>query len=177
MVAASSPSSAVSAARNWSIYSRSSQLTSEGYKMFLDLRLESLKPKTYFNQVKFLPPKREAFHERGGFCSERSEYQKRLTSSEALDGPRTPLLGFERESLSLCAHLGHPAVHCALSSAAQCPGPCRQQQDPHGKERNSFCQTASAWSRHSGMDSLSGTPECNLEILRRWSCMDPCFPT
>src|SRR6266516_4944308 len=56
----------------------------------------SLKFKTHCNQVKFLPPKREAFHQRGGFCSERSEYQKRLTSSETLDGPRTPLLGFER---------------------------------------------------------------------------------
>src|SRR5205823_14784678 len=83
----------------------------------------------------------------------------------------------ERESLSPCAHLGHPAVHCALSSAAQCPGPCRQQQNPHGKERNSFCQTASAWSRHSGMDSLPGTPECNLEIPRRRRCMESCFPT
>src|SRR6266536_486777 len=37
--AASSPATAVSAARNWSIYSRSSQPPSEGYKMFLDTRL------------------------------------------------------------------------------------------------------------------------------------------
>src|SRR2546425_8586692 len=37
--AASSPATAVSAARNWSIYSRSSQPTSEGYKMFLATRL------------------------------------------------------------------------------------------------------------------------------------------
>jgi len=36
--------------------------------------LESLKLKTHCNQVKFLPPKREAFHERGGFCSGPSEY-------------------------------------------------------------------------------------------------------
>src|SRR5438477_3632548 len=52
---------------------------------------ESLKLKTCCNQVKFLPPKREAFHKRGGFCSGRSEYQKRLTSSETLDGLRRRL--------------------------------------------------------------------------------------
>src|SRR5437667_3638933 len=53
--------------------------------------LESLKLKTYCNQVKCLPPKREAFHKRGGFCSGRSEYQKRLTSSETFDGLRPRL--------------------------------------------------------------------------------------
>ena len=55
------------------------------------IRVESLKLKTHCNQVKFLPPKREAFHERGGFCSGPSEYQKRLTSSETLDGLRRRL--------------------------------------------------------------------------------------
>src|SRR5438093_4915954 len=39
VAAASSPATAVSAARNWSIYSRSSPLTSQGYKMFCDTRL------------------------------------------------------------------------------------------------------------------------------------------
>src|SRR5438046_2732394 len=50
------------------------------------IRLESLKLKTHCNHVKFLPSKREALHERGGFCSGRSEYKKRLTPSETLDG-------------------------------------------------------------------------------------------
>ena len=61
--------------------------------------LESLKPKTHCEQVKFLPPKREAFHLRGGFCSGRFEYQKRLTSSETLDGLR-PRLASENCQLS-----------------------------------------------------------------------------
>src|SRR6266516_4750291 len=91
VAAPSSPATAVSAARNWSIYGRSSPLTSEGYKMFFDTRLESLKLKTYFNQVKFLPPKREAFHKRGGFCTGPSEYLNRLVSSEMMDGLRLRL--------------------------------------------------------------------------------------
>src|SRR5437867_12940172 len=39
VAAASLLASPVSAARTWSIYSRSSRLTSEGYKMFFDTRL------------------------------------------------------------------------------------------------------------------------------------------
>src|SRR5438552_17170696 len=63
------------------------------------IRLESLKLKTHCNQVKFLPPKREAFHERGGFCSGRSEYKKRLTPSETLDGLKRRLAKLDRKSV------------------------------------------------------------------------------
>src|SRR5436309_1909890 len=46
-----------------------------------------MKLKTYCSQVTFLPPKRKAFHKRGGCCTEPSAYLNRLVSSETMDGP------------------------------------------------------------------------------------------
>src|SRR5213594_2001126 len=60
-----------------------------------DVRIPSatrvLETQNLLQSSQVVPPKREAFHKRGGFCTGPSECLNRLVSSETMDGLRLRL--------------------------------------------------------------------------------------